>query len=215
MNKALLALVLCAAGAGGYALATFGQRTKPHASRAGQPMPARELEPRAVEPAAVIPSRVITEPAPIANAEPARAPEPEPSDSTLEGTTAPRERETASERERGAYAERAFAADSSDSASAPATARRLGSAATASGMSGVRVNSVQCRSTLCKVEVALDDANAVGKYIVSFTQSAQWDGTAMFVRDERDPRGGQAMTIYLARDDTPLPEPPPSSVAQN
>ena len=116
--------------------------------------------------------------------------------------------EPPSDQERQAYAENAFDSQAFDSSWAPEVAKRLDSVASSAAVAGVRVHAVQCRTTLCKVSVKADSAVAGNQYVTTFIQSAQWNGTAMFVRDEPDARGAQAVAIYLARDDSALPEPP-------
>lgn len=135
----------------------------------------------------------------------------EPTDDTppsdVEPAPPPTEPETLPDGERYAYAQSIFEAEVLDPSWAPESERHFTSVLTTLSEPTVRFNSVKCRTNLCRIELEAGNASAGEKYLRTLVRSANWDGPGMTVRDAPDASGAVRLTVYFAREGTPLPEP--------
>jgi hypothetical protein len=113
------------------------------------------------------------------------------------------------EEERRVYASAIFDAEPVDTNWARATQRDLAGKLRELAGSSSRVQTVDCRNTLCRVELSHDNGEASGGFLRSFMRSHAWSGNGMAVHGEPDPKGRVTLTLYLAREGAPLPEAEP------
>lgn len=119
--------------------------------------------------------------------------------------------EPPTEKERLVYADGVFSSHAFDPTWASETARHLNAVLAGVPVAGVRVNGVECRTTLCKIELNADDAPSAEKSVKTLVRGMKWEGSGMAVKGDPDARGALTLTLYLARGDNPLPEPPVAS----
>jgi hypothetical protein len=148
--------------------------------------------------------RVSLERPPAAN----EAVEPRDRADVKAASTEGEETEGPTEEERRVFAEGVFESQPYDASFASEAAQKLQAAVSALVEPAVRVNSVSCRSSLCRVEIAAENSKAGETYLRTFLRSAKWSGPGMAVREAPDARGAYVIRVYLARSGTSLPEPP-------
>jgi hypothetical protein len=107
-----------------------------------------------------------------------------------------------------ASVEEAFAAEPANPAWAASTRLalldRLGSASRASGSS---LGNVDCRASICRVEVVHRDADASRRFSqTAFTDphDQAWNGPVVIMPPQANPDGSLAMVMYLGREGTSL-----------
>lgn len=108
---------------------------------------------------------------------------------------------------RAAHADDVFNSEAIDPAWAAATAEHL--RATVAGVAApqMRLVGVQCRSKLCRLLLQCDDVGC-GRNMVTLVRALRWAGSGMVVQSDPGRASPRTVTLYLARDDTPLPESP-------
>lgn len=117
-----------------------------------------------------------------------------------------------SESERLAHAEAAFEAEVYDKSWAEPSRRIVEGHLAQFTESFARPGPVKCRSTLCRLDVAISGGTATAEsYLAKLVRGRLWDGPAMFIRSAPDAAGEIKLTLFMAKEDTVLPE--PSSVA--
>jgi hypothetical protein len=195
-----VALVLGAAGLG-FGVAAF---TKTSSALSGRPSSnTAEKETSAPERLRVVERVVVPQEArAAASAEPNPPGQAENAPELAENHPAP------SEEERRVYADGVFESETYDAAWAPGAVQHLSSAINAASIEGVRLQSTQCKSNLCKVDLVGDDSDAARRSVKPIVRALKWQGSGMAVMGEPDARGNQAFSLYLTRGDKPLPEPP-------
>jgi len=68
------------------------------------------------------------------------------------------------------------------------------------------VTSIECRSSLCRVELTHQDERAYASFADVFVKSQVWKGPGFFSK-QGETRGGEwIMVIFLAREGTELPD---------
>lgn len=201
MNNVGVAALVLGAVAVGFGAATYGKRPETRPIASGE-APSRPLE------APRLPAVPTSIPPAVERHVPASAPASnEPGAPKPQATAA--EPEPPTEEERRVYASSVFDSQTFDAGWAPAAANELRTALGTVSLPGVRVRDVQCRSTLCRVELYGDDETSVEKSLKTYVRAAKWRGSGMAVRDEPDARGALTVTLYFTRGDgVPLPEPP-------
>jgi hypothetical protein len=113
------------------------------------------------------------------------------------------------EEERRLYASAIFDAEPVDASWAGTTQRELAGKLRGLAGSSSSVQTVDCRNTLCRVELINDNRDVGGDLLRSFMRSNAWPGSGMAIRGEPDPKGRVALTLYLAREGAALPEAEP------
>jgi len=103
--------------------------------------------------------------------------------------------------------ETAFKAESADARWAHETRRAVDASLTSIGARvGARVETLECRSSICRAEVRLPSDDAYDRLLTDFIRESKWPAPGLATRLER-PGGGTTMLLYLAREGTSLPEP--------
>jgi hypothetical protein len=209
MNRFVVGVLLIAACGAGSAvtLLVTGARSespsiRPSASSA--PSPAVPRSPRKVRPLTQV---AAVQPPPDIEVSDAAARDAGDQPAKRTDREQPRNAEEApTEAERSTYAESVFESQAYDGNWARESAQRLTAGLSTIGVPSVRTSSVDCRSSLCRIELAAESSEAGESYVRSFIRSATWTSPGMIVRDEPDARGAYVIRIYLARQGTPLPE---------
>jgi hypothetical protein len=119
------------------------------------------------------------------------------------------EPEAPTDEERFTYAEGVFDSQTIDPAWSRDSSYKLSTAISTLDSAGVRVNPVQCRSSLCRVEIQAENRGAGERFVRNLIRSAKWgEAGGMVVRSETNPTGAYTIHVYLARSGTSPPEPP-------
>jgi hypothetical protein len=113
------------------------------------------------------------------------------------------------EEERRVYASAIFDAEPVDTSWARATQRELTGKLRELVGGSSSVQAVDCKNTLCRVELNNDNDKAGQDFLRTFLRSHAWGGNGMAIRGEPDSKGRVALTMYLAREGAALPEAEP------
>jgi hypothetical protein len=113
------------------------------------------------------------------------------------------------EEERRVYASGVFDSEPVDTGWARATQRELTGKLRELVGGSSSVQAVDCKNTLCRVELDNDNDKAGQDFLRSFMRSHAWAGNGMAIRGEPDSKGRVALTMYLAREGAALPEAEP------
>jgi hypothetical protein len=152
---------------------------------------------------AAAPDPSTTEPAPAVTAAP-----PEPSDNASGDPTARDKRWDEEARASLASVEEAFAAEPASGSWAVSTRLALRDRLTAlSRSSSSSVGDIDCRSSICRVEVVHRDADASQHFAArAFTdpQEQAWNGPVVLLPPQSNPDGSVAVVMYLWREGTSL-----------
>jgi hypothetical protein len=113
-----------------------------------------------------------------------------------------------SESERLAHAEAAFEAQVYDKSWAQPSRRIVEERLALFPEPSAHPGPVKCRSTLCRLDVAVSGGTATAEsYLTKLVRGRLWDGPAMFIRTVPDSDGRVTLTLFLAKEDSVLPEP--------
>lgn len=112
------------------------------------------------------------------------------------------------ETERQVYADSIFEDQAYDPTWAAASTRQLNAALSTINAPGLKLTGVECRSSLCKVELRASDKQTANASIRTVVHGMKWPGSGMAINGDPDARGELSVTLYLARRGSPLPEPP-------
>jgi hypothetical protein len=76
---------------------------------------------------------------------------------------------------------------------------------------GTRIEGVECRSSLCRVQLKHDSPDIGETFLKAFIRGKVWPSdTGLALRSQPDGSGKGGMTIYLAKQGTSLPVEPPT-----
>jgi len=113
------------------------------------------------------------------------------------------------EEERLAFANSAFEAESVDRAWASGSRQQIEQQTAAVRDPNAHVRQVDCRSTLCRVEIDVSGGGRTAEaYLRRLIRGNLLGGMAMATRTPADATGRVALTVFMAKPGTELPEPP-------
>jgi len=152
------------------------------------------------------PQVLANRPAPIQPAafQVAVAPNPEPQ--PIQPSPAKAAAEAPSEDERRSYAAVVFEGQAFDHGWATETRRSVQAKLDAIKDNDIRVGPIDCRSTLCRFELYSEGSASLQGYMRKMIRSDV--GAGMVVRGDASGPSAGAVTVYLARAGSPLPEVP-------
>ncbi len=96
--------------------------------------------------------------------------------------------------ERRAQLQARFAAQRSDLDWASSAARQLADDVTAHASAEVRMRTIECRASLCRVELATDDREAGQRFVEDWVRHRTWTGPG-FASTE-----GNSLVVFVGRD---------------
>ena len=145
-------------------------------------------------PRALLKRRV--DPPPFANAVPAAEPAaPTPPEAKPELTVA----------DQRMYLQTRFAAQKVDAGWASTARQELSDDMARFSDKDVRLQGVECRSSLCRAELTLASHDAGVAFMETWVRKRVWVGPGFAANDETNPDGSGRMTIFLGRPGTELP----------
>jgi len=128
------------------------------------------------------------------------APEPATDEREREETPPP------TEAERGAYAQAVFDAEAMDANWAQVTRNDLTAKLGTIKTPGAAIKDISCRSTLCRVGLRYESHDKGEAYLKAMIRANVFQGTGMATRGEPNAKGEQDVTLYFAREGSPLPD---------
>lgn len=107
--------------------------------------------------------------------------------------------------ERRVHLQSRFAAQDVDPGWASTARQELGDDLRRSAGKDVRVQDVECRSSLCRAELVLTSHEAGNAFMESWLHQRAWTGPGFVANDEASPDGTPRMIMFLGRPGTELP----------
>jgi hypothetical protein len=104
-----------------------------------------------------------------------------------------------------AFLQSYFVAQKVDPTWAGAAGRELGDDLGRLKTAGVRLNGVECRSTICRAELVAPSADAAMEFGQSYLRERTSTSAGFLAMDEVNPDGSRKLLVFLARTDTQLP----------
>ena len=140
-------------------------------------------------------------------AEPSAA-ELDPPEAASEGTEEAEPVRAPTDDERRAYAASVFEAQPFDPVWARQAKRDLGANLDGINAGKSRIASVECKSSLCRVELQHDNEQDEQDFLRQVIRKHAWQGQGMAVRGDPGAGGEAQVTVYFAAEGVPLPEAP-------
>jgi len=103
------------------------------------------------------------------------------------------------------YLQSRFAAQKVDSGWAATARQELSDDLGRFSGKDVRLQGVECRSSLCRAEVTLTNHEAGVAFMESWVRKRTWVGPGYAANDETNPDGSARMVVFLGRPGTELP----------
>jgi len=182
---------------GGWLIGHAGGRARP------RPQPQRQPQDEDVALREATQRRVIGVPIPVAVAAPpnvvAAAPAPPAA------TPAPRRLSSDAPRYRS-FLRDAFARERVDPSWSQASQQRLQVGLGKGTDTRSRLESIDCRSSLCMAELVHDGDTSYWGFVGRTVHVGLWDGPAFFSKDGSTAEGGTKMVMFFGRDGTELPD---------
>jgi hypothetical protein len=120
-------------------------------------------------------------------------------------TTAPEARPEVSVAEQRTYLQDRFSAQGADPGWSSTARQALREDLGRPGSSDVRLENVECRSSLCRAEFVVTSQDAGNMFLESWLHQRTWTGAGFAAHDETNPDGNHRLILFLGRPGTALP----------